>query len=258
MDKKNGIPGWSVAFMVLALAGIACSLVSGLPSTGTPLSPTRKATFTPPSQATVVKATQIPPTAGSTAVFTEVAPRPHPQAQGLSMGDPQALVVVVAYGDFQCGPCGNYSQVFEPNIILLYIATGKVYYTFVPFSFLDEQSGAVGNESKHAAEAAYCASEQDKFWEYHDLLLANQAPENSGGFGDDRLAAMAASIDLNVTQFSACYTAHKYQQRVLQDETASYNAGITQVPSFMVNGKLVNLPDLTVAIDAAYKAKGGE
>ena len=252
MDKKNGIPGWTVALMGMALTGMACSLFSVLPPTPTPLPPAPRAATNTLSQSTAV-----PATATHGPIFNLAVPRPHPQVQGTSMGDPNALVVVMAYGDFQCGGCGFYSQSIEPSIIIQYVATGKAYYTFVPFSFLDEIPGAVGDESKHAAEAAYCASEQDKFWDYHDILFANQAPENSGGFSDDRLAGMAAAIGLNVTQFNVCYSSHKYQQRVLNDEIASYGTGITAVPSFIVNGKLVDSTGLPAAIEAAYKEKGG-
>ena len=69
---------------------------------------------------------------------------------------------------------------------------------------------------------------------------------------------MAAAIGLDLTKFTACFDSRKYQQRVLDDETASYNAGITQVPSFIVNGTLVSSSDLSATIDAAYKAKGGK
>ena len=129
MDKKNGFPGWTVALTLLALTGMACSLVSGLTATRTPLRPTRvpatntlrqptrvpaTSTLSQPTavklatitattvMATVAKATEAPGTA-IPALFTPAVPRPHPQAQGLSMGDPKALVVVVAYVNSNVG-----------------------------------------------------------------------------------------------------------------------------------------------------------
>ena len=103
-----------------------------------------------------------------------------PQAQGLSMGDPNAPVKVEEYGDFQCPACRIFHESQEGQLIEKYIKTGLVYFTYTPFSF-------IGDESVKAAEAAYCAADQGKFWEYHDMLYANQTAENKGDFADSRL-----------------------------------------------------------------------
>ena len=190
------------------------------------------------------------------APVTPVAANPRPQANGLSMGDPNAPVKVVEYADFQCPGCKKFFEDNESTIVSNYVVTGKVYYTYLPFSFIDEFPGAKGNESKHAAEAAYCANEQNKFWEYHDILFTNQGAENSGSFSDRRLTAFATSIGLDLAKFDTCYKSHKYQQRVLDDESASNQAGISETPSFIVNGVLTPSDKLVETIDADLKAAG--
>jgi hypothetical protein len=100
------------------------------------------------------------------------------QRDGLTMGNPEAKVQVIEFADFQCPGCANYWDVLEPTIIENYVDTGKVLFTYSPFSFLGSRQA--WDESVKTAEAAYCASDQQKFWEYRDLILANHNGENQG------------------------------------------------------------------------------
>jgi protein-disulfide isomerase len=87
-----------------------------------------------------------------------------------------APVVLVEFSDFQCPYCKKFTDEIEPAIMRDFVSTGKVLFKYVPYSFLDDNSP--GRESKNAAEAAYCAGDQGKFWEYHDMLFTNQGGEN--------------------------------------------------------------------------------
>lgn len=179
-----------------------------------------------------------------------VTPNPRPQAQGLSMGNPNAPVKVVEYADFQCPYCKEYAQQLEPQIDKNYVETGKVYFTYVPYSF-------IGPESFAAAEAAYCANDQGKFWEYHDILFANQQSENSGAFSNKRLIAFASAIGLDTSKFQSCLNSQKYKDQVNQDIVKGNQAGVSATPSFVVNGKLVGMDQLeaTIQQDLASAAK---
>lgn len=172
-----------------------------------------------------------------------------PQPVELNLGDPNAPVKVIEFADFQCTVCHQYWLQMESSVISTYVATGKVYYTFAPFSFL-------GPESVSAAEAAYCANDQGKFWDYHDTLFANYQGENVGGFSNDRLAAFAEKLGLDMTAFNACYDGKKYEQKISDDNTYAQGQGVTGTPSFLVNGTLVYAGDLTKTIDAALAAAG--
>jgi len=154
--------------------------------------------------------------------------RPNPQ--GTSMGDPNAPVKVEEFSDFQCPYCARYHLEQEPEIIEKYVSTGQVYVTFTPFSFL-------GPESFSAAEAAYCALDQGKFWEYTDTLYRNQSGENRGAFSDNRLQAFAREIGLNMDEFNDCYQSGKYEQAVLDDRDTAQERGVNATPMFFVNGK---------------------
>jgi len=86
------------------------------------------------------------------------ASQAHPEAKFNTMGDPNAPVRIIEYADFQCPYCLQYWRATEPQIIKTYVATGKVYYEY-------RSVGAfIGPDSALAAEAVYCAGDQNKFW----------------------------------------------------------------------------------------------
>jgi len=191
---------------------------------------------------------------GALNVPTTVA---YPQVKDNGMGNPNAPVKLVIYADFQCPACRDWTKDYEPGFIAKYVATNKVYFVYTPFSFIDENSP--GTESKDAAAAAFCAMDQGNFWQYHDILYANQTSENSGEFTTKRLAAFAEKLGLNMSQFNACFDGGKYKSLVLQDKAEGTAFGVDSTPSFAVNGKLVVLQssynELDTAIDAALAAK---
>ncbi len=170
-------------------------------------------------------------------------------------GDPAASVKLEIFSDFQCPACARFSEDIEPLILTNYVETGKVYLVYHPYSFLD--SGTVAQESHKAAEAAFCALDQGVFWQYHDILFANQTGENVGDFTERRLVAFAEKIGLDMTNFEECLTSNRYQQKVLEEAQFSVDQGVTSTPSFFINGQKVELVssfnELIQALDAALK-----
>jgi protein-disulfide isomerase len=157
----------------------------------------------------------------------------YPFADANTLGDPDAPVIIIIYSDFQCIYCMNYWEETEPQIIENYVATGKVYYEYRSFGDF------LGPASATAAEAAYCASDQDKFWEYHDLIFQNWAGEGSGDFSPNRLRDYADTLGLDVNDFSDCLEKGAYKSQVEQDVSNAQADGISATPSFLINGKLV-------------------
>ncbi len=170
---------------------------------------------------------------------------------GLTMGDPNAPVKVVEFADFQCPGCGSYWATTESTVIKNYVETGKVFYTFSPFSFVGSfvQNNPY-DESIKAAEAAFCANDQGKFWEYHDYLFGNQIGENQGAFSEKRLLAFAESLSLDMNTFTTCLKSGQHNQDVLDANDFATKSGINQTPSFTIDGTLVT-GDLITALDAA-------
>ena len=152
---------------------------------------------------------------------------------GNTMGKANAPVKLIEYADFQCPYCRRFWQETEPQIIQIYVSTGKVYYEY------RSVGGFLGPESADAAKAAYCAGDQGKFWQYHNELYANWTGENVGDFAKAKLSQYATTVGLDVATFESCLSSGKYAARVQQDVLDAKAAGVQATPSFLINGKLV-------------------
>lgn len=183
----------------------------------------------------------------SSGVFSARA-NDRPNSAGMAMGDPGAPVRVEEYSDFQCPFCNQFATQFEPGIVEKYIKTGQVHFTYIPYSFL-------GAESVRAAEAAYCAADQNKFWQFHDLLFRNQGRENSGVYSDTNLVRFAQQSGLTMTEFRACFDTGKYTDQVQADFNNGRERGVTGTPTFYINGEgPVDMRGLEAAIQNALNA----
>jgi protein-disulfide isomerase len=171
--------------------------------------------------------------------------RERPQASENSMGDPNAPVTVEEFSDFQCPFCRQFATEKEPDFVAKYVETGQVYFTYTPFSFL-------GPESIRAAEAAYCAMDQGKFWDYHDIIFDNQGGENTGALSDERLKEFASRLKLDNAAFNQCFDGNKYQQKVNDNVEYGRGKGVNATPYFLINGEqLVDQNGLINAVEAA-------
>jgi protein-disulfide isomerase len=162
------------------------------------------------------------------AVSALSAPEITAQRDGLTLGDPNAPVNIIEYGDYQCPYCSIASKEGFRPMLDEYIATGKVHFTYVPMSFL-------GDESKAAAEAALCANDQGKFWEMHETVFANHSGENQGAYSRARLDSMAQNIGLNMDQFKTCMDSSQHEGEVANYANVATQAGVTSTPTFVIN-----------------------
>jgi len=151
-----------------------------------------------------------------------------PMVNDNTMGDPNAPIMIEEFSDFQCPYCARFYEETEWQIADTYVTDGTVFFVYRSFGEF------LGPESKAAAEAAYCAGDQDKFWEYHDLLFANQTGENVGAYSDQRLQAFAETLSLDVEAFNNCFNSGKYSDRVAQDRIDGTAAGVTGTPAFLI------------------------
>jgi protein-disulfide isomerase len=161
-----------------------------------------------------------------------------PMEDGRAMGDPNAPVVVEAYSDFQCVMCQVFAEETESLITENYVATGQVYYIYRQFPFLDDRAASV--ESDQAANASMCAAEQNRFWDYHDMLFANRDGENQGAFRDKRLVAFAEALGIDMPEFEACFDQNRYEVEINNDMDMGIRLTVQGTPSIFVNGKAVS------------------
>ena len=114
-----------------------------------------------------------------------------------------------------------------------FVSTGQVKVQMRPIAIL-------GGESDLAAQAAECANDQGRFWDFHDILYANQIGEhNSGMFSDENLKRFAEALELDMAAFDSCLDSGKYASKVREDTEAARQMGISTVPTIFVNGQLV-------------------
>ena len=175
-------------------------------------------------------------------------PPPSQMAPDKSKGDPNAPVTVVVYADFQCPWCKRFTLGPERQLEEEYVSQGLVLLVFRHFAFL-------GAESRWAAEAAECANEQGRFWDYHDKLFQEQAGENVGAFSRENLKHFAEELGLDTEQFNQCLDSGKYSDKVQEETKEGVRKGVRGTPSVFVNGRLIeggsDYNVLRAAIEAA-------
>ena len=174
-----------------------------------------------------------------------------PQADGKALGAADAPVVLREFSDFQCPYCRQFSENIQKQIINDYVATGKVRFEYHHYIVIDGNVG--GKESRMAAQASECASEQGMFWDFHEMLFANQTGEGIGDFSNDRLKAFAAALGLDSGKFNSCLTSTSAAGKVTTDEILARSLKVSGTPSLFVNDTRVDNPLSYEAVKAAIE-----
>jgi len=141
-----------------------------------------------------------------------------------------------AWEDYQCPYCQIWTLQWEPNVVHDFVPSGIVRYQFHDYPFIG--TGHNPDESLDAAIAAQCASDQGKFWQYHDWLYTNQAGENQGSFTRARLDVIALRVGLDQAPFDACLVDPAKAVAIQAELAAGAALGITGTPAIYINGKL--------------------
>ncbi len=150
-------------------------------------------------------------------------PRQDLVATRLIRGDAAAPVTVMAFSDYQCPYCIRSEPVLA-EVLNRYPEDVRVVYRHFPLD-------SIHPFARPAAEAAMCAEEQGKFWEYHDGIFALKGKIEEGS-----LAKVGADIGLDSDALATCMTERRYQEFVQTDFLAGQAAGVTGTPAFFVNG----------------------
>ncbi len=145
------------------------------------------------------------------------------------LGSDNAPITMIEFGDYQCFYCNNFFHNTESDIVKNYIDTGKVKMYFKDFTI-------IGQDSVNAANAAHCAQDQGKFWEYHDTLYSNWSGENTGWASSANLERFANQVGLNQNQFNQCMIQAKYIATIRNSVSDANNLGLTGTPDFFIMG----------------------
>lgn len=156
------------------------------------------------------------------------------QVSGRIEGASSAPVRIIAFEDFQCPYCKAFTENIAPQLVEDFVEAGVASIEFRPLAFL-------GPESVAAAEAAECALDQGRFWDYHDLLFLRQGRENSGAFSPSKLKDFARELqdefsDFGVDEFDNCLDSGRKGLLVDKLRSEARSLGINSTPSFLVNG----------------------
>ena len=143
-----------------------------------------------------------------------------------SRGPKNAKVTIVEFSDYECPFCGRYYEETLPTLLKEY--GGKVRFIWKDFPL------PMHSNAPKASEAAHCAGEQGKYWEFHDVLFQNQR-----ALAVDDLRQYAAGLNLDTQDFNACLDSGKFANKVKEDTNLGRSLGVNGTPSFFVNEERV-------------------
>lgn len=155
--------------------------------------------------------------------------------QGHVMGSESAPVEVVEFADFECPACGRFSTITEPDVRARLVNTGVIRFRFMDFPL-------EGHPNTRAAHmAAWCASEQGKFWQMHDQIFAAQ--DRWSGYATNRplpvFETLAQQIGLNVQQYQGCMESRKYLGQIQSNLEEGMRQGVNSTPTFIIGNRRI-------------------
>lgn len=145
------------------------------------------------------------------------------------LGDLNAPITLVEFGDYQCYFCNQFFHTTEDELFKNYVDTGKVKVIFKDYTI-------IGPDSISAAHAAHCADDQGLFWKYHDTLYNNWNGENNGWASSENLLQFATDVGLNTDEFSNCMLDSKYTSIITNSNQDAKDLGLTGTPAFFIIG----------------------
>jgi len=160
-------------------------------------------------------------------------------------GGKDAKVTIIEFTDYQCPYCGK----ARPTVNKINELYGdKIKYVLRDYPLPPEMHP----NAMKAAEAANCARDQNKYWEYSDVLWANQ-----GHLDVVDLKKYAQDLKLNSKDFDACLDSDKYAQEIKKDQADGATVGVNGTPTFFINGKMltgaINIEEFQKTIDSELK-----
>lgn len=154
------------------------------------------------------------------------------RVQGISIGQPNAPVEIFEFADFQCPGCAQFATFVAPLVKERYVDAGIVRYVYYDFPLT-----SIHPHAFLASRAGRCANEQDRFWDYHDLLYGRQPRWASVRNAADIFIDYAGEIGLNRGAFQECLNSDRYALEVTQNLRLGESLGVQGTPTLFINGK---------------------
>ena len=163
-------------------------------------------------------------------------------------GNIQSPIVITEYSDFQCPACRVYFYLIQDawedikdDVIFVY--RHFPLQTIHPYAL----TASIYSEA---------AGKQNKFWEMHDIMFANQADWSAGGAVEE-FTKYAEALGLDMEQFAADVDAAEVKQKVRVDIASANKQKVNSTPTFYINGDKVQFrtPEELIALIEAYKSQ---
>ena len=158
--------------------------------------------------------------------------------QGHVIGSDTALVEIVEFADFECPACGNFATLTEPDVRARLVNTGVIRFRFMDFPL------QMHPNARAAHLAAWCAGEQNKFWEMHDAIFNVQ--DRWSGYATKRpnrvFSDLARQIGVNMDQYESCVSSNKYAGQIQSNVDEGIKRQVRGTPTFFIGRVRVSEP----------------
>ncbi len=172
-------------------------------------------------------------------------------AEGYLVGNADAPVQVIEFGDFECPACGQWATLTEPDVRERLINTGLVSFRFYDFP-LD-----MHKNTWPASNAVACAADQGKFLDMHDRVFATQDRWNGEATNNPKkvFLQLAAESGIDTAKWEDCFDTQQHYPRIKANLQEGVRRGIGQTPTFIIGTKMIpgNIPfdEFRKYVDAA-------
>lgn len=153
----------------------------------------------------------------------------------VSKGDANAPVTVVEISDYGCSHCRDFNLEGTADALdEAYVQTDQIRWISLPY--------ASSSTTRPAAEAAFCAAEQDLYFEYHEAMF--ELFGSAGAYSREGILSAGESAGVDLEQFAACIEEGRFADELQSNLATAVNAGLRVTPTFFINGQKVegNLP----------------
>lgn len=158
-------------------------------------------------------------------------------AKGETLGEPGARARVLVFSDFTCPGCKSWSTAIEPQLKQEFVEGGQVRLEYYDFP--------LGGSGQHrhsfvAARAARCAADQDRFWDYHDVLFARQSEWSFASSPPlDEFIEYAGQLGLDTNAFESCVNSERHADVVSANHLLGENLGVSGTPTVFIGNRSV-------------------
>ncbi len=169
--------------------------------------------------------------------------------RGRILGDSAATLWVIMASDFQCPYCKQWHDAQFAGVLKNYVNTGRVRMAFLNMPL------SIHHNAVPAAEAAMCASVQNKFWPMHEALFASQGSWGELPDPQPKFDSLATAVGVDMPRWHSCVTSHATLALIQADHDRARQVGVNSTPTFFVGKQTLTSADANVAaaIDEALK-----